>query len=170
MTYAWGPASDSAKTVAPGGGLNESKCHWNHGPSDTSSGRWVRVGSHPISVAGPRNDAAAENSCQQLAAEADGQVGHVRLRSGAEQLDLAAEPRNRVVEGCELGAERHDHRVVPRVDGPLLDVDAEDVDVRPALGEPLEDQAGRRRLLMLDHEGREAAVRGAHPGSPAGTG
>src|SRR3990170_834149 len=48
-TNAWGPASDSARRVAPDGSVNESKCHWNHGPSGTSSGSRLRTWSQPIS-------------------------------------------------------------------------------------------------------------------------
>ena len=57
-TNACGPTSDSAITVAPGGTVNESKCHWNHGPSGTSSGSVVRTGSQPISDSSLRNTSA----------------------------------------------------------------------------------------------------------------
>jgi hypothetical protein len=36
--------------------VNVSKCHWNHGPSETSPGSFVRVGSQPISDCDPRKD------------------------------------------------------------------------------------------------------------------
>ena len=55
ITYACGPTSLSAITVAPGGAVNVSKCHWNHGPSGTSSGSVVRTGSQPISETPARN-------------------------------------------------------------------------------------------------------------------
>jgi hypothetical protein len=54
--YACGPASLSARSCAPGGGVKLSKCHWNHGPSGTSCGSFVRTGSQPISDVSARNE------------------------------------------------------------------------------------------------------------------
>ena len=63
------------------------------------------------------------------------------------------DPLEVVLVGAELGAERDDEPVVPRVDVVRVAlVDPEDVDVEAALLEPGLDQPGRGRLLVLDHE------------------
>ena len=59
--------------------MNVSKCHWNHGPSGTSSGSVVRTGSHPISATSAAEDLAAQHPRQHLAAEAQPEHRHVVL-------------------------------------------------------------------------------------------
>src|SRR5439155_1706022 len=53
-TNACGPTLVSAMTFELGGGLNVSKCHWNHGPALTRCGSVVRTGSQPISAVSER--------------------------------------------------------------------------------------------------------------------
>ena len=115
-TNACGPASDSAINVAPGGRVKESKCHWNHGPSGTSSGSVLRTGSQPISVRSPRNTSPPEHARQHLTAEAQPEHRDVGVDRRPQQLRLPRHERLRVVERRELRAEGHDQVVVRGID------------------------------------------------------
>src|SRR5437763_2929029 len=77
--------------------------------------------------------ATAEHAGQQLAAEADAEHRDIGLGRVEEQLLLALEPRDRIVEGGELRSERDDQVVVARVAVALLDVDPEHVLLGAAL-------------------------------------
>jgi hypothetical protein len=120
----------------------------------------------------PAGRLTAESPGEELAAEADPQVGDAGVMRLAEERLLALEPRDGVVERGELGAERDDQRVVPRIDRPRLCVDAEDVDLGSSLLEPVVDEASRRRPLVLDDERAQATgpVLPGQRGSPASTG
>src|SRR5207244_8157566 len=65
------------------------------------------------------------------------------------QLRLTPDEWDGIVEGGELRAQRDDQLVVTRVRHPVVDVDAQNVDRRGALIQPLADQPRRRRLLVL---------------------
>src|SRR5205085_4964208 len=94
----------------------------------------------------------AQDPRQELTTEADPEHRDVVLRGPRQQPFLALDPRNRVVERGELGPERDEHVVLPRIDLAVLDVDPEDVLLSAPLLEPLVDIAARRRLLVLDDE------------------
>ena len=102
---------------------------------------------------------AAEHARHELAAKAEAEDGYVVFCGLSHQLRLAVDERNRVVEGCELRAERRDELVVARVGHLFLEVDPKDVDVCVLLVEPLTQQAGRRRLLVLDDQGFQLRCR-----------
>src|SRR5918996_270213 len=147
--YACGPAGLSAISCAPAGISKVSKCHWNHGPSGTSSGSFVRTGSQPIS---------GSSESQQRAAEADPEDRHAGVGGAPQQIHLPRDPGDGVVERGELRAERHDHIVLPRLDVALFDVDPVEVHAGALLLQPVEDQAARRGLLVLQDEGPHAAT------------
>ena len=80
-TKACGPTSDSAIDVAPGGTVNESKCHWNHGPSGTRSGSLLLTGQPADLRLRSAEHLSAEYPSEHLPAEAQPEHRHVGARS-----------------------------------------------------------------------------------------
>ena len=101
----------------------------------------------------------SEDPGQQLPTETDAQDRDVGPEGFDQQVLLPVDPRNGIVEGSELGPERHDQVVTGRIETAVVEIDAVDLDIRPDLLEPLEDQPGRGRLLVLDDEDPQVARR-----------
>src|SRR5438270_284809 len=101
---------------------------------------------------------AAHRPREELAAEAQAEHRHVGLDRVAQEVGLAANEWLGVVEGGELRAERRDHVVVARIRNVVVEVDAEDLDVRVLLVEPLFQVAGRGRLFVLQDQGFEPVL------------
>src|SRR5919106_1011728 len=70
-----------------------------------------------------------EHPSKQLPAEAEPEDRDVSVHGASHQLGLAPHERLRVVERCEFGTERDDEVVVGRVDGAVVEVDTEDLDL-----------------------------------------
>ena len=150
---ACGPTLVSARTRAPGGTVNVSKCHWNQGPSGDEVGV-VRLDREPPDLLLLRpEDLAPERPGEQVASEADPEDRHIRLGGSLQQVDLVGDPFDAVLVGAELRPQRDDQAVVLRVQVVrIFFVDPEDLDLGAPVPEPWLDQARRRWPLMLDHE------------------
>ena len=147
-----------------------SKCHWNHGPSGTSVG----VGAADRQPSDLRLAAAEhlapEHPGQHLSAEAQAEHRHVGVDRSTHEPRLTRHERLRVVEGRELGAERHDQVVRGGVDLAVVDVDPERLDVGSVVVEPLGDEPRRGGVFVLQDQRAEGScsrvVRGAHAEPP----
>ena len=152
-----------AISVAPGGSVHRSKCHWNHGPPGTRS-RIVAGDVVPADLRGGRpRDRPAECLGQQLTAEAHTEQGHAGVGGVAHQLHLGAHPgaAQRVVVDGPSRAERDDDVVAGRVgeghvDGRVVDAfggyDLERVDVEALLCERLAEQGLGREMLVVEEQ------------------
>src|SRR5438876_11201165 len=81
----------------------------------------------------------SERPRHQLAAKAQAQHRYVSGGGLPQQLRLTPDEWDGIVEGGELRAERDDQLVVTRVRHPVVEVDAQNVDHRGALIQPLAD-------------------------------
>src|SRR5579864_5544000 len=100
---------------------------------------------------------AAEHPRQELSSEAEPKHRNISLRRGAQQLRFPRYEGLGVVKGGELRAERRDEVVLAGIVGPVVQIDAMNVDFRLLLVEPFREISRRRGLFVLEDQDLELA-------------
>ena len=117
----------------------------------------------PPDLGGRPEPLPTEDPGEELTTEAQPEDRHIRVHRTLHESCLPRDEGLRVIEGRELRAERDDQVEAARVDVALLEVDAAEVDLGAALGEPRGHVARRRRVLVLEDQRPKGRVDPAHP-------
>ncbi len=156
-----------AISVAPGGSVQRSKCHWNHGPPGTRSGLSLFTSYQPISGVSDRATEPPNACASSWPPKQTPRVGTPASAASRTSCHLGAHPgaAQRVVVHRPTGAQRDDDVVADGVGEAHLDrgvVDTigghhlEGVDVEAAVGERLAEQRLGGEMLVAEeqHGGR----------------